>query len=62
MGSLSSLWIRGRSLLEIQNRQLRIDELAPESLHRVFHEHFEGSRYTWVSWEPEEHEASDTGS
>jgi zinc protease len=57
MGSLSSLWLRDRSFLEILNRQARIDELDRASLHRVFHEYFTTTRYTWVSWEPEADEA-----
>ena len=61
MGSLGSLWMRDRDLLEIRNRQIRIDELERERVHRVFRDHFPEEPYTCVSWAPEEKDPDPAG-
>jgi zinc protease len=60
MGSLAALWIRDRPLGEMLNRRVRIDELTPESLHRVLRDHLPPDRYTWLDWVPETGERTDT--
>jgi zinc protease len=53
MGSLAALWVRERPLEEVRNRRLRIDELTPESIHRVLREHLSPDHHTWLDWIPE---------
>lgn len=52
LGTLSSLWLRGRPLTEALDRQKRIDALDAASLHRAFREEFDLDALTWVDWLP----------
>jgi zinc protease len=62
LGSLASLWVRGRPFEEMENRQPRIDELDGPSIHRVFGEHFPRDPHARVSWLPETDEVPAAGS
>lgn len=53
LGSLFALWATDRPLTEIGVRQQRIDDLDAESLHRMFRDHFDLERYTWIDWHPQ---------
>ncbi|MFN8178807.1 MAG: insulinase family protein [bacterium] len=54
LGNLTALWVRGRPLTEVLDRQARIDALDVDGLHRVFREAFDLDDLTWVDWVPAE--------
>jgi zinc protease len=54
LGNLYGLWLRGRDLTEVLDRQARIDALDEVAIARVLREHFDRDRMTWVDWLPAE--------
>jgi len=54
LGSLFALWVTDRPLAEIGVRTKRIEDLTVGGIHRMFENHFDVERHTWVDWRPEE--------
>ena len=52
LGNLYGLWLRGRDLTEVLDRQARIDALDEAGVGRALREHFDLERMTWVDWFP----------
>jgi len=59
LGNLYGLWLRGRDLTEVLDRQARIDALDEAGVGRALREHFDLERMTWVDWIPAEGAAAE---
>ncbi len=61
LGNLTALWTRGLPLEDIRDRRPRIEALDAKELHRVFRQHVDPDRRTWVDWLPETGPAGPAG-